>query len=407
MSFNIAAASDILKTKYLGPIREILNNKVVLLNQIEENTEDFYGSQAYIPLHVGRNEGQGTRTEDQDLPVAQSQKYDKALFNMSYHYGSIRITGPVIAKMEKDEGAFTQAIDSEVRGLTRDMKNDLNRQLYTPNTGELAGWISGASTTIVVTSAQYLRKDMLVDHVNRSTGAIIQSGLSIVSVNRTTNTVVISAALTSPASTSMLVRTGVVGAGGTVPTELFGLADIISNVDPVSSAWAGGFDFGLIDRTTNDFWRANVLANGGVPRAVNLDLLQSAIDLSDIEGDGEIDMFLMDHTQHARIAKLLLPDRRFSSADGKPRDYDGGYGGITYNDIPLLKDKHAPKGKIWCLPLSTFIYFKMSDYDWMDKDGAILNRVNNRDAYTGTLRAYHQLANSDPKDSVQIADLVG
>jgi hypothetical protein len=34
MAFNLSAAGNVLKTRYLGPIREQLNNKTILLNKI-------------------------------------------------------------------------------------------------------------------------------------------------------------------------------------------------------------------------------------------------------------------------------------------------------------------------------------------------------------------------------------
>ena len=69
---NLTDAANVLKTFYIGPVREQLNQGNVLLANLERDTSRtaFRGKEAYIPLHTGRNVGVGARAESGTLPVA-------------------------------------------------------------------------------------------------------------------------------------------------------------------------------------------------------------------------------------------------------------------------------------------------------------------------------------------------
>jgi len=60
MALNIAAASEILKVRYIGTIREQLNNATVLLAKIGRQDQMVSGKDFTVPLHTGRNTSAGT-----------------------------------------------------------------------------------------------------------------------------------------------------------------------------------------------------------------------------------------------------------------------------------------------------------------------------------------------------------
>ena len=155
----------ILKNQYLGPIREQLNNSSVLYSRLEKNEDSVVGKNFTIPLHYGRNEGVGARGEGGALPAAGNQSYKECIVPMRYQYGRIQLTGPTIKAARSNEGAFLRAVDSEMRGLEKDMKSSMNRQAFGDGTGLLANVAAtgSSSTTVVVDSTAKLRIGMPVD----------------------------------------------------------------------------------------------------------------------------------------------------------------------------------------------------------------------------------------------------
>ena len=67
---TLSTFDAILKTQYLGPIREQLNSSSVLYSRLEKNEDSVVGKNFTIPLHYGRNEGVGARAEGGTLPDA-------------------------------------------------------------------------------------------------------------------------------------------------------------------------------------------------------------------------------------------------------------------------------------------------------------------------------------------------
>jgi hypothetical protein len=72
--------------------------------------------------------------------------------------------------------------------------------------------------------------------------------------------------------------------------------------------------------------------------------------------------------------------------------FDGGWTAIDYNGVPLMVDpEDAIDGEIYFLTTSDLAIFRMSDYDWMQKDGAVLARITGYDAYEAALFRYAEL----------------
>jgi hypothetical protein len=70
---------------------------------------------------------------------------------------------------------------------------------------------------------------------------------------------------------------------------------------------------------------------------------------------------------------------------------DGGFKAVDFNGIPLVPDRDCRKNRIYYVSPESLKIFRLSDFDWMEKDGAVLNRVANGDAYEATLFHYGNL----------------
>ena len=269
---NLAFLSAILKEDYLGPIREQINQSTILLKRLKRNEEDVGGRFAVVPLHTGRNSGVGARADGGALPVAGRQQYRNAQFITAYNYGRIMITGPTIKASRKDKYAFVRAIDSEIKGMVKDMKDDINRQLFGNRTGILATCAvvpaaQAGATTVTVDTSMYIQTGMLVDFVEAANvtpggrrAGTAAAGYPVVA--RTTTTVTVTGDLAGAG----IVATDRIVKNGNYLLEMMGLGGIVNNVN--AGPGAAPILVGNLDRTlaANGFWNANVMANGGVLR---------------------------------------------------------------------------------------------------------------------------------------------
>jgi len=403
---DLTAFDDILKIDYLGPVREQLNTSSVVIAELEKREEDFQGKQLYLPLHTGRNWSIGSRAEDVQLPGGTSQgsqQYDNAVFTTSYQYGRIRITGPTIRSSRNNKGAFIRAVDSEMRGVTKDLRQSLNRQILRNGDGELTECdATSGGTTVNVNSTKYIKVGQIIDIIDQSAGTPISNGDSI-------------AVLTVPSATTFTVAAAVatttdeiVVLEDTHGDDIWGLEAIINSANPPvrSGNQAATSLFGQIDRTTagNDFWHGTLVTHTGTfgGSAGNaLDQLQETIDTADIATDSDVNLIITSHALKRSYASVLEALRRYPP--GGEITLSSGYKALEFNGMPLVADKDAQTlsdgsafERVYFVDTSTMWIAHMGDWDWMDLDGAVLSRVQGRDAYEAVLFRYMQLVSDQP-----------
>jgi len=121
---------EVLKTFYLPAIQEYLEHSTPLSDILERDTESVSGKNATIECHYGRSTGTGARADAASLPDPGYQKYKTCTVPMKYVYGRVEFTGPTLAATRDEKGAYIGALDSEIRGIARDLKKEVNRMLW-------------------------------------------------------------------------------------------------------------------------------------------------------------------------------------------------------------------------------------------------------------------------------------
>lgn len=387
MGATLSTLDSILKNQYIGPLREQVNYDVVLLDMLDKDQDSVVGKNFTVPLHIGGNEGFAAVAEGGTLPGAGAQQYKETIIPMRYVYSQIELTGPTIKAAKSDAGAFVRAVDSEMKGAAKDFKRQLNRMFWNDGTGVLTacGTTTG-STTVVVASTKYIRPGMLVDVIvmaNGTTGTGA-TGRSVVSVTDATHFIISGAAITTDNTFGVYIS-------GSRGIEVMGLQGIcstslaIQNLDPATYAW----------------WKANVLANGGTPRAITEALLQTAMDTTETASDGSVKAILTSFGVRRAYQALLTTNRQYMNT----MDLKGGKKALDYNGLPLIADKDAPTGKLFCLDTDQLKVYQLSDIDWMQEDGAVLSRVAGKDAYGATLYRYLELGCSSRNSQTVLSDI--
>ena len=403
---SLSILDDILKEDYLGPIQTQFNDSSVLMKRLTKNEEDVGGKKAIVPLHVGRNSGVGARAENGTLPTAGYQAYDQAVFNCAYNYARIQIPGPAIKASRKDKFAFVRAIDSEIEGATKDIKEEVNVQLHGDGTGVL-GLVNGdpaTGTTLTMDNpgALYIQKGMLIDIVDPASvtggdGRAAAKALAV-SAKATSLTATMAAAFdASVLDDDLVVR------AGNYRLAMMGLRGIVNNQDAGYGLVTTAMSVGGISRATagNEFWKAGYLANAGTARGLTLDLMQQGFDTAESEG-GEISLIMTDYTQRRKYLSLVKADGRFVNN----LKLDGGFTALEYNEKPLVVDRHCLPGRIYFLDESSLAIYRMSDIEWMEEDGAVLSRVSGVDAYEAILYYYATMGCKAPSHNCALVDLL-
>lgn len=407
MAFTRTTADPVLKEFYLPLIRQILNNKVFLLSQVEVNSEDVEGRRAVLAINTGRNTGVGARAEYGTLPTAGQQGYSEERVTLKYNYGRIELSGPAIRSTQSDRGSFTRAIQSETQGITRDLRNDVNRQLYADGTGmiaTLAAAASGNTGTLQNATATQLRQltvGMRIDIGTAANPTLTASARLITSVNTTAGTFVFDGAAVVITVNDRVTRAGSGGTGAT-QKELTGLTAQVANSGIL---WN-------IDPATVPDWKSYVDDPGGANRAVSEDMFIKAQQEVGINSAEEINLWISDAGVHRNVAKLLTSLKRFPV----PVELHGGYTGLDMSSVSqgddgsttvvMRYEKDCPSSTAFGLCTKRIQFYRMSDWEFMEEDGAVLARVPNTDAYEGTLFLYAELATDARNAHAKIGTLV-
>lgn len=394
MAFNLSAAGNVLKTRYLGPIREQLNNKTILMNKINRKDQMISGKNFTIPLHSSRNASAGVGRDDGGtLPTAGQQGYETAVVPNAYLYGRIEITGPTIRAARDNAGAFVEAIKSEVNGLTRDFSRAFNRQLHSDgvdalgyftandDSGDFAADDNQGNAFVHFPSSGSLTVDIL----DASASYAVIGNDNVVSLGAKSatsyNIVLGSGSRSGTADGDPVVLADTAG------FQIMGIAGIVDDANPpLLTAGLHGLDV-----ATKVFWKAQMFENSGTKRDLTLALMQeplSAIATNSDFDESDVKFLLSNYNVRDKYVSLLVSDKRFVNT----MTLDGGFKAVDFNGIPLVPDPQCKRSGIYYIVPESLVILRTSDFDWAEKDGAVLSRVANKDAYEAYMFHYGNLA---------------
>jgi hypothetical protein len=420
---------EVLKTYYLPGIQDYLNNANPLSALVEPNEEDISGKNATIECHYGRSTGTGARSDGESLPAAAYQQFQTCTVPMQYIYGRIEVTGPTIAATRDSKGAYAKALDTEIRGIVDDLKVEVNRMMWGCGYGVLARWRTTASGTSYTIQKMYRGNSAGGDafgsafggkYLDKRGDAVPVVVASISSNNNATTTVdatnIAVSALTkgaqfdtitvtdpsvSEAAATFYVRPaslGTTAASGGHRKEIMGLRGLVSNEDLDNIAISNGTYTGL---ATNDplqtlavgsySWFVSIVDSHSSgryagQRSLTLDLIQTMFDMVEEQAGKDYGPNIMFTTRAIRreYLELMRADRR----NVNTMELDGGWTALDYNGVPFMVDNDAIDGEIYFLTLKDLQLYRMSDYNWMEKDAAVLSRISGYDTYEAVLFRY-------------------
>jgi len=405
------SADAILQNYYLPVVREMVNQRAILLfgysppeleagagtmNAANGETMDyrgisrdadvveFAGRQWVIALHITRNESGTARAEGSTLPTPGQQGWADIMDKVRKLYKQIQLTGFSMEVTERNLGAYLRLLEGETVGAVNDLRKDMNRQAFGDQTGTLAQITAKAVNTFNVDNLQYLRVGMYIDLVNQSTNAVLVSRVQITAISQDGNrTITYSGA---DQSAGITVGTHVPCVEGNWQNEINGLKKIMRS-DLSQNYLLHSIDCSVAG---NQYWQAK--QQNGNNSTFDEDLGQLLLDQIGAEG-WETQLLIGTRGIRRRYVNTLKSQKRWN--DALAGTMHGGFKYIDYNGFPLTFDDDCPKQYMFFLRPDDLLWVQLNgnDFRWMNRDGAILRKVENpdTDAYKATLYKYCDL----------------
>ncbi len=410
---DLTTIANALKTKYIGPVRENMYTNHVLLyggrDRGEKATDpqgarpfrgivamsediDYAGEKFIMSLHTSRNRGIGPRAENGKLPKYGAQGYKRLEDTLRYWYGQFRLTGPMLKAARKNEGSFIRAMSSEMEGLTMDLKRAVSIACYQTKdangTAPLATVASGvASATQSVSSTVWFEIGDYVDVYSadgvtkRNTGA----SLTVDAITPGTPSVTLSASVTTTTG-DYIIRsssdsTGAAGAA-TLNNDLTaasnGLGNIVNDTGTLHN----------INPSTDAFWKSSMVSAGGAIVG-DQKLRELTDDIGRKSGSDAKLLLIWTRGIRNRYVDQLVQFKQFN--DSRSVYLQGGFEAVTFDGNAAVVDDHLPPGNIYALNTDALFWAEMSDWEWLDEGGGVLQWDNGYDAWIGTLCKYMNL----------------
>jgi hypothetical protein len=320
------------------------------------------------------------RDEMGNLPAADYQKWEDFADKLRRAYKTIEVSGYAIAVSERDIGTYLRLLQAETEGAINDLRKDLNRQVFGNQTGALAETTADGANTFTVDNLQYLRVGMFIDLINKGTDAVLAANRKITAINTSTRVVTYDGA-----DVAVVGGTHVPVLEGNWKKEINGLTNIIGP-DGAAYATLHGVDGSAAG---NEYWRGKIKDGGG---SAVFDEDTGQILLDEIGAEGwETEIVVTTRGVRRRYVNTLKAMKRWN--DAQAVTMHGGFKAVDFDGIPLSHEDDAPRGKAWFLRLQDFawIWLYGQDFDWMQRDGSVLQRVAGKDAYGASLFKYCDL----------------
>mgnify|MGYP003646768094 CR=1 FL=1 len=435
---TVFSLDKILKEFYAGPIRDQLNNEMLVFELFNRRKMNWVGRRVIMPVRVSRNNSGAFAPDNGALPPAGQQGYADLTIPSKYLYGRMSITGPAIAQAKASVGAFVNGLQQELDGAVETVKNAADLACFTgggavgfvndraaaastmPFSGNLEGLPGSAAPGI---PCVVVRNDTYAVIAAGAAGALfVRQSATAGSAQFVTNlgagnnldltglakgaaaTVVIlalDAALAFPTENQALGIYGNLGAGYFDAAVLAGAAPTHFGADRTTATGSTVLQ-STIQSVENTV--ASAAPGAGARTPVDTKRMQGILDsIADQSGESPDCMIahyifrqeytsLMSFTSEA--AAVGIATSRSKSVDSGDPGFN--MGALSFNGIPLKVARQCGKGLLIFLNLKSWVVAEVQAPGMADLDGSVLSREAGADAYEAFVRYYYNTVCTAP-----------
>ena len=380
MSQTLSTLAPILKEVYEGGVTPQLNDRAKAYQRIKTNStaaKKWGGKYVNLTIHVGRNSGIGSRSEQEPLPVAGFQDTREALVPMKYHYATVGITGQAIELANTDYQSFADSLNMEVTKIRTDVTKERNRQFFGNGSGA-RGVTAGAPVGQVIELSSLSQIDLngVYDVMTAATSTVRQTALVVTGIDKDTNEVTVTGTVTGIVAGDIWVRTGSYG------REWTGLGAILSDSTVLQQ----------LDPADVPVWKAEIKESAGTIS----ELIPTRMADRIYNNDGETSVIW---------TTLGVQRAWFSLLEGKKRiintsKFEGGFSGVAFQsasmgEIPMIADIDCPAGTMQFVNEKAIKIYDNGGYKFMNRTGNMWRMrresTGDYDEYYATLYEYSEM----------------
>lgn len=385
MAADATAYDDILDKGWAPRIQDLFDNSKQLVMLLERDRESLVGKAFQVPIESQRNEGGGARSEKGTLAPAGEVGYSVAEYDPKHIWWQLGITEFLIELSEKDPNRFVQALQAETDGVIKAMAEDRDRMFWGDGTGLLATLgTTSASTTVTCTNTKFIRVNMRVDILVKSTGAVSTGATDrkVTAVTKDTSFVIDGAAVTTDSTF------GVYRAGNKVLTthyETNGLQNIVDSTGAV----------GTLNPSTAglDFWAAGEYGSIGTmsqeePQQMWEDAAQRGFTVSQNR------IVISSFGVRREYGRILTASVRYNAPTTTkaqhPKLAGTNYDALSFNGTDWLAERKCPTGEAYAVDLDHLKDYQTAAPGWKKRQGRVLIDDGGT-GYVGKYRVFENL----------------
>lgn len=423
--------SNILQDLFLPAMADAVIYPNTLLKRLPRDGRRVEGKLVKFPVHYDDANGVSAIGAGGLLPDPDTEKFAQYAFGIRHLYVRLKFDGITKDATATQKASWLDVLMYESEAKSKILARARQRIFHNDGSGRLAEAVShsGGAVDYTVAGTITARINQGIESPATCSTAptkFLKPGMIVafVSVVAHVGTLKAVGTIASVTGNTTFTLSGVVnvGAGGNVAAgdwivtasqvlstltlastgfhnEPMGISGIVSDADPDSEATD---TFQGLATASNAWMRATILANAGLLRPLTLALMDQAWTTCVKVGDNVPTVGLCSFELVQQYAQLLIADRRFVGQT----TYDGGYKALDYNGVPLVADRDCFDNRLTFLDETDLTINVMADPQWMNMDGSIYSRMQERDEYQATLYMREQLSSDMRRKHVCITDLV-
>lgn len=365
---TLNSADSALKSFYLEALNDSLDNKTnPFLAKIEKTSKNVAGKDVRVAVRTGFNGGISAGTEDGALPACGDAEYLQFTGTLKNLYGTIEISDKALRASARDEGAFVNLLNDEMRSLVDSASYNFGRMLFSRQDGLVAVVDNVVSNKIIVDNVTAFKEGMYIDVYNTSGAKYTAQRVKVTFVDRE------STALHVEGDVSKVTASDQIYLHGSKGNEISGLESVFTDETLYG-----------VDRT-NPYMKPYVYNDVG---AISENTLQMALDCIEEASGGKVNFIVCSWG----VRRALLEYYKSKQTTMPTMEIEGGFKALSFNGIPVVVDRFCPAGTMYLLNTDDFKLCQLCDWQWLEsEDGKILKQVPGKAVYTATLVKYAEL----------------
>lgn len=379
-SASMSSLTGLLKRIQEGEVADMQNLEALSFDEFSKSGKKYSpgGKGFFGAINDYGNESVGALNETEQFRTIDSENYQQYTVVPKIMNGPIEITGLAVEASDDDVESFAEGLLREIQGAKKRLRKDMNRQFFGYGTGALASPAAAVAsnlTSFTVNSAQYLRKNMVVDGSSQGVNNSVSHN-RILNVDKVNNIVYLTSSLgVSMLTTDVLYKENIRTNASSDGKEMMGLDGMVDDSTLLTT-------FQGLDAASLYEWRAvRINASSG---NLTSDLLQRLEDDVGTLGGEDPDTLITHKIQRRKYLDIVTPEKRFNDLS-----LDAGFSKLKFNGKEFWLDVDCQADQVYAIKRSRIHKFEVAPMAMGGiEDSGTWLRASNFDKFQAYWRQY-------------------